>query len=366
MRPAVENASPVVWLLLGYKAGDNAQVRALASALGWPFVAKHLKYRRTELLTNLSLRVTLAGIDRSASDPLEPPWPDLIICSGRRNEPVARWIHRASSARAKIIHIGRPWAPHDIFDLVITTPQYDVPDAPNILKNELPLHSITPEILAPAATRWASHLAELPRPRIVVLIGGNSGTFLMTRDRVRRLRLAGVDMARRLGGSLLLTDSARTPASVRDDIFAQIDVPHYCYRWGSSQSDNPYLGYLALGDHFIVTGDSVSMVAEAIATGKPVHIYHPQRHPVDLAGPAIGRPDWLRPGYYGWRAVTHRLAMRFGPARMKRDVPALLQQLVDSGRAAWLGAANPPKKAQVDADLQRTVGRVRALWPEAD
>ena len=37
---------PRVWALLGDKAGDNAQVLALARALGWPFEAKRLAYLR--------------------------------------------------------------------------------------------------------------------------------------------------------------------------------------------------------------------------------------------------------------------------------------------------------------------------------
>ena len=36
--------------------------------------------------------------------------------------------------------------------------------------------------------------------------------------------------------------------------------------------DNPYFAYLALADALLVTADSVSMISEAAATGKPVHI----------------------------------------------------------------------------------------------
>jgi mitochondrial fission protein ELM1 len=36
--------------------------------------------------------------------------------------------------------------------------------------------------------------------------------------------------------------------------------------------ENPYFAYLALADAFMVTADSVSMISEAAATGKPVHI----------------------------------------------------------------------------------------------
>ena len=36
---------------------------------------------------------------------------------------------------------------------------------------------------------------------------------------------------------------------------------------------NPYFGMLGLADCIVVTGDSVNMVSEACATGKPVHVF---------------------------------------------------------------------------------------------
>ena len=48
-------------------------------------------------------------------------------------------------------------------------------------------------------------------------------------------------------------------------------------RSGAASGDNPYYAYLAVADALLVTADSVSMVSEAAATGKPVHI-------IDLGG----------------------------------------------------------------------------------
>ena len=39
------------------------------------------------------------------------------------------------------------------------------------------------------------------------------------------------------------------------------------------ESDNPYLGILALADRLVVTSDSVSMISEALATGHPVEVF---------------------------------------------------------------------------------------------
>ena len=131
---------PRVWCLLGHKAGDNTQVSALANALGWQWRPIHIHARPWELAAHLSLRVTLAGIDRRRSSELVPPWPDLVISAGRRNEPVARWIQSRSGGLTRLIHIGRPWAPLSTYDLIVTTPQYNLPALSNIQHNTLPLH----------------------------------------------------------------------------------------------------------------------------------------------------------------------------------------------------------------------------------
>ncbi len=124
--------SITVWCLLGKKAGDNTQVRALAEELGWGYEEKHIAARPWELLCHLGGGVTLAGIDRSRSSALAAPWPDIVLSAGRRNEPVARWIQRQSGGRTRLVHIGRPWAPLSAWDLVITTPQYFLPEQANI------------------------------------------------------------------------------------------------------------------------------------------------------------------------------------------------------------------------------------------
>ena len=362
MQVSADAPSPTVWALLGYKAGDNTQVRSLAAALQWSWEPRQLRYRSTELLSNLALGPTLAGVNLAESDSLNAPWPDLVISSGRRNEPVARWIREQSGGHTQLVHVGRPWARPSVFDLVLITPQYYVPPADNVLQTQLPLHGLTAARLEQAAQQWRPELAALPSPRIVMLVGGNSGTFLMTVDRVRQLRAAAESIAQETGGSLLISDSARTPTAASDALFAGVDVPHHAFRWGQTAGDNPYLGYLALGDRFLVTGDSVSMVAEACATGKGVYLMHPQRHPIALQGGREPGPDWLQPAWYKWRPLSHRLAQRLGPRRLRRNVPALLQELVDSGRASWLGGPEPVAPIAGNPDLVRVVARVKALF----
>ncbi|GIX29893.1 MAG: hypothetical protein KatS3mg124_0365 [Porticoccaceae bacterium] len=356
-------SAPRVWVVDAYREGERSQLRALAEALGWPYEVKCLVYRRYAWRVNLLRGSDLSGIDRARSDPLDPPWPDLVLAAGMRNEPVCRWIRDRSGGRTRIVHLGRPWADPDRFDLVITTPQYRLPVRANVLHNVLPLHGVDEARLAAAVRRHGARLSALPRPRLAVVVGGPSGPYAFGPKAARRLRRAAVERARALGGSLLVTTSARTPPAVAEALAAIAEVPVWFHRWRRDDPDNPYLAFLAAADELIVTADSVSMLAEACATGKPVWMF-------DLGvgrGSMSGRPR--QPGEEGndlsLKALAYRLLMRFGPRRLSRDLTLVHRALVAAGRAAWLGEAPPRRPAAAADDLERAVARVRALmgWP---
>ena len=57
-------------------------------------------------------------------------------------------------------------------------------------------------------------------------------------------------------------------------------VPVHAYHWGSDE-DNPYRGYLAIADQFVVTGESMSMLAEAAAANRPLYIFDLSDNPTD-------------------------------------------------------------------------------------
>ncbi|WP_167854976.1 mitochondrial fission ELM1 family protein [Mangrovimicrobium sediminis] len=356
-----------VWCLLGRKAGDNTQVLALARALGWGYEEKHILAQPWELFVHLGSGATLAGIDRAASSTLQAPWPDLVLSAGRRNEPVAQWIRAQSGGHSALVHFGRPWAPLDAWDLIITTPQYFLPRQDNIVHNQLPLHDLAREQLRPEGEALRARLRDLPRPWIALLVGGDSGRFVLTADKGARLGRLADTLAQRSGGALLVADSPRTPRAASDALRAALDKAHFSYRWGDP-GDNPYRGMLAQADAFVVTGESMSMLGEATAMGRPVFIFDP----------GDGDTPWWRLRHnYRYKPLSHRLAMAWGPARMRRDVGNIQSALVADGRARWLredlleGAAldlqhAAPSRAPVvaDADLQRATHAVQALLRE--
>jgi hypothetical protein len=135
-----------------------------------------------------------------------------------------------------------------------------------------------------------------------------------------------------------------------------VSVPHYLHHWQANGEANPYFGILTLSDELIVTADSVSMLSEACATGKPVYM-------ADLGG--YGYP--MRPGRktavdFRLSALTYSWMMRFGPKRLSRDIRLVHNNLLSEGRVAWLGESLQRRAGADSADMDHALQRVRALF----
>jgi mitochondrial fission protein ELM1 len=277
-----------------------------------------------------------------------------VITCGVRNEPVCRWIREQSGGKTRYLHLGRPWGRLDSFDLVVTTPQYRVPDRPNVVNNALTLHSLDNQRLAAAASRWRPVFEDLPRPLIAVNVGGNSGPFTFGRRAAQRLAREASHLARQYNGSLLVSTSARTDPAAAAVLESAIDVPCHFYQWQPEDPDNPYLGMLALAEQVIVTGDSIAMLSEACATGKPVFMF-------DLGGM---RSEGSAPADFRLGGILYGVLMRWFWLRLSRDITLVHSQLERSGRAAWLGGAPAENTARAENDMSRAVAAVKRLLGE--
>lgn len=278
-----------VWVLQGAHAGDNAQARALAHLLGAEFTLKQLFFTSFRHVPNVFLRHSLASIDRAKSASLEPPYPDLVIGVGRRTVPAAMWIRKQSEGRTKLVHMGRPRAPAAWFDLLITTPQYGLPHGPNVIEMPLPLTSERPVPEAEVA-HWKERFSALPRPWIGVLVGGSRFPAVIGEQGAARLgkRVSAME------GSALISTSPRTAPAEIDALAKGLPEPHYLHRWKRG-GDNPHQAILALADRFVVTSDSISMLAEAWRSGKPVERFQLDRSPWGVTWQA-------KTGFTGWFA----------------------------------------------------------------
>jgi mitochondrial fission protein ELM1 len=349
---------PVIWLVDAYRAGERGQVRALFDALverlGADGCVKTLQYRKHVVMPHVLGLATLRGVTGESAATLQAPWPDLVISCGVRNEPVCRWIVAQSGGRTRYVHVGRPWGSLEGFDLVVTTPQYRVPAHPNVLHNALTLHSLTPERLAAAREQWEGSFSHLSAPRIAIVCGGDSGPFTFGEHAAARLAREASAMARAAGGSLLVTTSSRTSDSAVQALEAHLDAPNFFYPWRPDDTANPYVGMLACADQIVVTGDSIAMLSEACATGRPVKIF-------DLGGMRETSPSLTD---FRLGGTLYDVLMRFFWQRLTRDITLVHEQLVQRGYAVWSDQVLTSARIPAHSELQRTVAAVEALLGE--
>lgn len=323
-------------------------MQSLAEALGWPYEIKQLRHNALNLLPNVLLGATDITLDKKESTPLVPPWPDLVIAASRRAAPVAQWIRKQSGGRTRLVHLLHVQAPLGRFDLIVTMPQYRLPVRDNILHVTGVLNRHNPDAIAAARSAWEPRLAHLPRPWTAVLVGGNSSAYLLDEKTAADLGRRASEQVKARGGSLLVTTSPRTPPEAGAALAAAVDVPSHVYQWKKDDAaNNPYKGFLALADDFIVTIDSASLLVEASATGKPVAVFEwPRRG----GAAAAGAPSWW------WRT-----GLALGLFKPARDFDAYFAEMRRRGLAYRFGETPPAVREPLD-DMERTVERVRALF----
>lgn len=276
----MSNKSQVIcWVVTDGVPGVENQCLGLARALGFEPVVKRVKPRFPWKQLSPFLRVGLKWAFSKNGDPLVPPWPDILIASGRNSIAASLYVRRASMKpgdrpRTLTVQIQNPVIDPSFFDLVIT-PRHDELIGRNVMTTRGSLHRVTSEMLKQEAEAFKKDVAHLPAPRIAVLIGGSNSVYQLTPNEmpsiIERLR----KLASSTDGSLMVTPSRRTGeknlAMLQEGLK---DVPSYIW---NMQGANPYYGMLGLADAIVVTADSVNMASEACSTGKPVYI-------IDLPG----------------------------------------------------------------------------------
>ena len=314
-----------VWVLLGGRTGDNNQLLRLAEELGLPFRAIELRYNALHLIPPRLLGASLASLVRVSRRQIRPPWPKLVLGIGYRSVPVALAIRNLSGGTTKLVRLGNPRLSPGSFDLVITTAQYRVPAAPNVLRLPVGI-STAPKVEPTAAERdW---LERLSRPHRLLLIGGDTFMWILRPQAIAR---AAAEIVRK-GGSMIAVRSPRTNrelvSAVEEATGAQVvcDFPRYA-------------ALLADADEIYVTADSVSMISDAAATGKPVGIIGPEKTFVGRALYALSRAT-------GWPVPI-------------RDIQQFMDSMI---KQRMVGTVEDPLAGKASVDpLAMAAGAIRKL-----
>ncbi len=263
-------AAETTWVLTTGEAGMRSQALGLAEAVGLPILEKRVVLRPPfRWLPGGLLPVPLAALD-PAGDILAPPWPRLVVGCGRRSIGVALTVKRLSGGGTLAAYVQNPEFARARFDIVAAMP-HDRVKGPNVVSVPAALNRVTPERLHEARADWRGRLSANGEPLLGVLIGGDNGSYRLSAAVVSRLIAVLRKAHSKHGMRAMITPSRRTGQAAKAAIQAALAEEPFGTLWDEN-GENPYFGILALADRLIVTAESISMISEALATGRPVHV----------------------------------------------------------------------------------------------
>jgi len=260
------------WIVSDGKAGNDAQTRGVFDALGLSYEVKRVDPAGIWRLLAPWGPVSPAerfGTERSQ---FRPPWPDFAIAAGRLTTPYIRRLKRAAGRRTYTVILLDPRVGTGAADL-FWVPEHDRLRGINVITALTAPHSYTPRRLADLRRSMPADIAALPVPRVAVALGGPDGNYRYTPTSVARL-VSALRSLVALGAGLMITPSRRTPPEVADLVRDATEGAPRLFWHGAG--DNPYPHFLAHADAFVAPADSVNMVGEACATGKPVYVFEPE------------------------------------------------------------------------------------------
>jgi mitochondrial fission protein ELM1 len=259
------------WVFSDGKAGHESQCLGVVEAL-------HLKpeIKRVKPAGIAKWLAPWGPVARSEAFGMQgsrfaPPWPDLAFATGRTTIPYLRALRRRAGPATYTVILMDPRTGANSADL-IWVPEHDRLTGANVIRTLTAPHRFSRARIADLRAEMPAAIAALPQPRVVCLIGGPNGDYNYSTDDENRLAQHLKEIAGR-GAGLMITPSRRTPRGLLERIQKAIaGTPAIV--WDGAR-ENPYPDFLAHADQFVITADSVSMVCEAAAMGRPIYVFSP-------------------------------------------------------------------------------------------
>ena len=273
-----ENIALAVWIISDGKIGDDVQCRAVAERLSPTFEQRIVAPRAPWVWAAPWGPIDPRDAPANPSSPIAPPFPDVVVASGRRAIPYARAVKRASGGRSLVVFLKNPRVAFSDAD-VIWAPAHDRLEGANVFSTLTSPHGLGPR-LEETRRAPAPEIAALTNPMLGVVLGGTGGGARYDRsvaaDLAQKVKSAAASFA-----SVAVTPSRRTPDYLLD---AMREALTGCeaFVWDGA-GNNPYIDILANADALVVTADSHNMMSEALATGAGVYAYRPPRLAPKLA-----------------------------------------------------------------------------------
>ena len=177
---------PTCWCLTDGRPGMENQAVGLAEAMGLTPVVKRVILKTPWRIASPHVTAFKRYAFSKKGDPVDSPWPDILIATGRPSILPSLYVKGQSGGRTFTVQLQDPVSLRWRFDRIVV-PAHDGLSGENVIVMDGALHRITPQKLAAEAPRWAEAFAAIPKPRIAVLLGGDNSRYRFGEAEARAL-----------------------------------------------------------------------------------------------------------------------------------------------------------------------------------
>ena len=193
--------------------------------------------------------------------------PDIIISCGRKSVIPSILLKRKNS-NIFTIHIQNPKVDSKNFDVVIA-PMHDNYHGPNVMRSEGAIHYITYEEIQAAKNYLTSKIKS--NKIVSIILGGPNKYYSFNKEQLMEIFKSIKMTFIGKGYETIIVPSMRTPKTIIELAKKEMNKFGHVVDIIDKQA---YLSAYALAEYVVVTCDSISMISEAAASGKPIYVAH--------------------------------------------------------------------------------------------
>lgn len=201
---------------------------------------------------------------------------DFVLSCGSSLAPIN--VYMSKENNAKNVAVMRPNIPFGVrkFNFIIAPRHDNMPERKNIITTTLAPNLVDVETLRSAGDLLKNNIG-LEKSKVVgLLIGGDNPEFALPADLLRKVIDETLKFCGSNGADLLVTTSRRTNKEQEAILKEMLKNNPRCKLLVIANENNPegvLAGILGLSNILIVSGESISMVSEAISSGKKVVVF---------------------------------------------------------------------------------------------
>ena len=284
------NKDKIAWCITDGSSGMISQVKGLAEALELTYVLKtvELRFPWNKLPVGILpiSKIMFKDFKNDVPNESSTNLPDFIISCGKRSVYFSVYLKKLFKNKVFTIHIQNPKVSLKEFDLIVA-PNHDNIKGDNVIVTDLAINHINRRMMREISedeyhrTQIDKGLRENKKNNAAVLVGGESRNYTFDEDVIQDF---SYKLCRILDPeNLFMTFSRRTGKFIEEKIMRltnniinekmSLGRGHLPIVFTSDINHDGYLRALAFSKIVICTGDSVSMISEAICSGNSVYIY---------------------------------------------------------------------------------------------